>query len=63
MKSLKKRSLIFVTALLMVAGTVLPAAAQDNPAPTPSAQTITVTVNVGGLVFNLSIPVRCGNSC
>ncbi len=63
MKSLKKRSLILITAMLMVAGTVLPAAAQNTPAPTPTPQSITISVNLGGWVINLTIPVRCGNSC
>lgn len=64
MKSLKKRLLILLTAVLMVAGTVIPAAAQDNPAPI-TGNTLTITVNLGNLgqVTLLSIPVRCGNSC
>ena len=69
MKSLKKRMVILATAALLVAGSVVPAMAQDNPNPTPGPNNQTVTIisiNIGGpngWVMNLSIPVRCGNSC
>ncbi|MCA0458036.1 MAG: hypothetical protein LCI00_28980 [Chloroflexi bacterium] len=66
MKSLKKHIVILATAALMVAGTVVPAMAQDTTSPAPvSENTITITVNLGdfGPVTLLSIPVRCGNSC
>lgn len=64
MLSLKKRLVMFVVLVLMVLATVLPVGAQDNGSSTPVPNNpTTITIQIGGIVVTLSLPVRCGNNC
>ena len=52
---------MFVVLVMMFVAMALPVGAQDNvpPAPTPT----TITIQIGGIIVTLSLPVRCGNNC
>ena len=65
MLSLKKRLIVFVALVMMLVATVVPAAAQDDstPSPTPNTVVVTIQLNNWGGVVALSLPVRCGNDC
>jgi hypothetical protein len=64
MLSLKKRLVMGVILILMVVATALPVGAQDNGTSTPVPNNpTTITIQIGGIVVTLSLPVRCGNNC